>query len=148
MGRKTHGSIRVQEGEPIISASETSLESLLSVPSVVSLQAMRIPFLLLGLLAALSLREPVRSADAPFVAPAAYCEAVGAADAPDARYTGPAVPDWMVPALYSKDEIKAQKKAKVDPARAVVWRCMQGKVWACVQGNSPTARRTGKWRRP
>lgn len=109
----------------------------MSVPSVVSLQAMRIPFLLLGLLAALSLPEPVRSADAPFVDPAAYCEAVGAADAPDARYTGPAVPDWMVPALYSKDEIKAQKKAKVDPARAVVWRCMQGKVWACVQGNSP-----------
>jgi len=34
------------------------------------------------------------------------------------------VPDWMVPALYSKDEIKAQKISKVDPARAVVWRCI------------------------
>ena len=43
----------------------------------------------------------------------------------------------MVPALYSKDEIKAQKKSKVDPARAIVWRCMGGKIWACVQGNAP-----------
>lgn len=43
----------------------------------------------------------------------------------------------MVGALYSKDELKAQKKAKVDPARAVAWRCMGGKVFACVQGNSP-----------
>ena len=80
---------------------------------------------------------PAQAADAPFTDPASYCKAAGDIDAPDARYTGPAVPDWMVPALYSKDEIKAQKKAEVDPARAIVWRCMQGKVFGCVQGNSP-----------
>jgi hypothetical protein len=77
------------------------------------------------------------AADKPFSDAVAYCQAVSTVDAPGARYTGPAVPDWMVGALYSKDELKAQKKAKVDPARAVVWRCMGGKVFACVQGNSP-----------
>jgi hypothetical protein len=78
-----------------------------------------------------------KAADKPFTDAVAYCQAVGTVDAPDARYTGPAVPDWMVVALYSTDEIKAQKKSKVDPARAVVWRCMGGKVFGCVQGNSP-----------
>jgi hypothetical protein len=96
---------------------------------------MRAAILIVGLLAALA--APVHAADKPFTDAASYCQATGNADAPDARYAGPAVPDWMVPALYSKDEIKAQKKAKVDPARAIVWRCMGGKIWACVQGNSP-----------
>jgi hypothetical protein len=77
------------------------------------------------------------AADKPFTDAVAYCQAVTTEDAPDARYAGPAVPDWMVPALYTKDEIEAQKKSKVDPARAVVWRCMGGKIWACVQGNAP-----------
>jgi hypothetical protein len=67
----------------------------------------------------------------------AYCKAVGNADTPDARYTGPKVADWMVTALFSKDELKAQKASKVDPARAIVWRCMQGRVLGCVQANSP-----------
>ena len=91
---------------------------------------------------------PAQAADAPFTDPASYCKAAGDIDAPDARYTGPAVPDWMVPALYSKDEIKAQKKAKVDPARAIVWRCMQGKVWGCVQGNSPICGKANQEMKP
>jgi hypothetical protein len=104
---------------------------------------MRVSLLTFGLLAVLSLSLPgllpARAADAQAALsdPVPYCQAVGAVDAPDARYAGPAVPDWMVTALYSKDEIKAQKAAKVDPARAIVWRCMQGKVYGCVQGNSP-----------
>lgn len=98
---------------------------------------MRAASLVFGLVAALAMPAPARAADKPFTDAVAYCQAVANVDAPDARYTGPAVPEWMVPALYSKDEIKAQKKAKVDPARAIVWRCMQAKVWACAQGNSP-----------
>ena len=43
----------------------------------------------------------------------------------------------MVPALYTPQEIKTQTEAGVDPARAIVWRCMGGKIWACVQGNAP-----------
>jgi len=91
---------------------------------------------------------PALAANAPFTDPVAYCMAVGNVDAPDAKYTGPRVPDWMVPALYSKDEIKAQKKAKVDPARAIVWRCMQGKVFGCVQGNSPICGKANQEMKP
>ena len=40
------------------------------------------------------------------------------------------------------------KASKVDPARAVVWRCMQGKVWACVQGNSPICGKANQEMRP
>ena len=106
-------------------------------------EAMRAPSLTTTLGAALALlgvglvTAPGRAADKPFTDAIAYCQAVGNVDAPDARYTGAPVPDWMVGALYSKDEIKAQKASKIDPARAIVWRCMGSKVWACVQGNSP-----------
>ena len=110
---------------------------------------MRILILRGSLLSMLALGWPAHAADKPFTDAASYCQAVGTADAPDARYTGPAVPDWMIAALYSKDEIKAQKKAKVDPARAIVWRCMGGKIWACVQGNARSAARpTRRWRPP
>jgi hypothetical protein len=41
--------------------------------------------------------------------PVAYCQAVGTIDAPDAKYKGPAVPDWMVAKAYPPEAIKAQK---------------------------------------
>jgi hypothetical protein len=88
---------------------------------------------LLVALPVLVLISPAHAADATLADPVAYCQAVANADA---RYTGPRVPDWMIAALY-KDGLKAQKKAKLDPARAVVWRCMGRKIFACVQGNSP-----------
>jgi len=133
--------------EPILSASEASLESVPSVLSAVSLEGMKVPTLIFSVLAGFAFFSqclaPAHAADAsaPFVDPVAYCKAVGAVDAPDARYTEPAVPDWMVAALYSIEEIKAQKSAKVDPARAVVWRCMQGKVYGCVQATARSAAR-------
>jgi hypothetical protein len=98
---------------------------------------MRAAILIFGLLTALLLRAPAHAADQPFTDAVAYCQTVDNVDAPDARYTGPAVPDWMVPALYTNDAVQAQRKAKVDPTRAIVWRCMGGKIWACVQGNAP-----------
>jgi hypothetical protein len=99
--------------------------------------------LIFGLLGGVVLAMPgIRSAawaqkDTAFNEPVSYCKAVGDIDAPDATYKGPAVPDWMVAALYTAQEIKAQKSSGVDPKRAVVWRCMGRAVWACVQGNSP-----------
>jgi hypothetical protein len=69
--------------------------------------------------------------------PAAYCKAVGTIDAPDATYKGPAVPDWMVAAVYTPAEIKAQKSDGMDPRKAIVWRCAGGAVLTCVQGNNP-----------
>ena len=69
---------------------------------------MRSLVLILGLLAVLGLAPSAADAAAPFTDASAYCAAVGNQDTPDARYTGPKVPDWMVPALYTPDEIKAQ----------------------------------------
>jgi hypothetical protein len=43
----------------------------------------------------------------------------------------------MVERAYPAEAIAAQKKAGVDPARAIVWRCANGAVLICVQGNSP-----------
>jgi len=58
--------------------------------------------------------------------PVAYCQTVGTIDAPDAKYKGPAVPDWMVKKAYPPEAIKAQKDAGMDPKRAIVWRCASG----------------------
>ena len=54
--------------------------------------------------------------------PVAYCQAVGTLDAPDAKYKGPAVPDWMVKKAYPPEAIEAQKDAGMDPKRSIVWR--------------------------
>jgi len=69
--------------------------------------------------------------------PVAYCQSVGTIDAPDAKYKGPAVPDWMVAKAYPPEAIKARKSAGMDPAKTIVWRCASGAVLMCVQGNSP-----------
>jgi len=69
--------------------------------------------------------------------PVAYCKAVGTIDAPDTKYKGPAVPDWMVAKAYPPEAIKAQKSAGMNPAKTIVWRCASGAVLMCVQGNSP-----------
>jgi hypothetical protein len=113
---------------------------------------MRVPIITFTLVVALASLFPglgsAHAAGTPFTDAAAFCQSVGDADAPDARYAGPAVPDWMVAALYSKEEIKAQKASALDPARAVVWRCMGGKVWGCVQGNSPICGKANHEMRP
>ncbi len=64
--------------------------------------------------------------------PFRYCAAVGTIDAPDARYTGPAVPDVIAEGL---------RKAFNTPntpldvyQRGSFWRCMDGKVYACSVG--------------
>ncbi len=104
---------------------------------------MRVLALVLGLLASLSLSsahaadKPASGSPSTFADPVPYCQAVSTIDAPDARYKGPAVPDWIVSALYTKEELAAQKGSGVDPRRSIVWRCMQGSVFGCVQANSP-----------
>jgi hypothetical protein len=80
--------------------------------------------------------------------PIAYCKAAGTIDAPDASYKGPAVPDWMVAAVYTPAELKAQKSGGKDPRRAIVWRCAAGAVLVCVQGNSPHCGKASTSRAP
>jgi hypothetical protein len=76
---------------------------------------------------------PAPAAEAPFTDPFAYCAAVGTIDAPDARYTGSAMPETVVAAMRSAmstpdapDELFAEGRA--------VWRCLDSKVYACAVG--------------
>jgi hypothetical protein len=111
---------------------------------------MRVPILILGLLTGLSFSlsclagAPAKLGDKPqagssstvFTDPVPYCKAVGTIDPPDGRYQGPAVADWMASALYTPQEIAAQKAAGIDVARSIVWRCTRGSVFGCVQPNN------------
>ena len=91
----------------------------------------------LVLLAALLTLSAAKAETGALNDPVAYCQAVGTIDAPDAKYKGPAVPDWMVAKAYPPEAIKAQKDAGMDPKRSIVWRCASGTVLICVQGNAP-----------
>ena len=64
--------------------------------------------------------------------PVGYCRAVGTIDAPDQRYLGPAVPDWMAGAL--RRATGAPATAPREPFRQAVWRCDEGEVLACAVG--------------
>lgn len=71
--------------------------------------------------------------------PFTYCAEVGTIDAPDARYTGPAVPESIARGLQ-----KAFGVAPSEPLaafeRGTSWRCMDGAVYACnVGANLPCA---------
>lgn len=65
--------------------------------------------------------------------PFAYCAAVGTIDAPDARYTGAAMPESVARALQTA----SQDAANVPLAQLMqdsVWRCMDGSLYACTVG--------------
>jgi hypothetical protein len=68
----------------------------------------------------------------PWTDPAPYCRAVGTIDAPDARYAGPAVPDWIARALMRATHAPAS--APVSVFRHAAWRCLDGAVLACSVG--------------
>jgi putative hemolysin/predicted secreted protein len=76
---------------------------------------------------------PPTSAAPSYADAFAYCSAVGNVDVPDARYTGPKMPDAVLTALV--------KAAKISPdmpkdllTQASFWRCMNSKVYACTVG--------------
>ena len=70
--------------------------------------------------------------------PVTYCRAVGTIDAPDARYGGPPMPDWIARAL--KRAMHAPASAPIAPFRRAAWRCLDGAVLACATGaNIPCA---------
>jgi hypothetical protein len=64
----------------------------------------------------------VPAAEPDFADPFAYCAAVGTVDAPDQRFTGPAVPPAIAAAL--------QVPAATDSSQ-VRWRCVDRSVLAC-----------------
>ncbi|HVM72278.1 MAG TPA: hypothetical protein VMT91_11005 [Anaerolineales bacterium] len=78
--------------------------------------------------------SPVSSSSTPlqhssYSDPFAYCAAVGTIDAPDARYTGPAIPDSIIQAMLKQGVITAQMPPEFQ--KHSVWRCMNSSVWAC-----------------
>lgn len=73
-----------------------------------------------------------RHAAAAWTDPAAYCRAVGTIDAPDARYAGPAMPDWIARGLMAA--LHAPASAPLSAFRHGAWRCLDGAVLACATG--------------
>jgi hypothetical protein len=64
--------------------------------------------------------------------PFAYCAAVGSADAPDARYTGPDAPEAVAAGL--RTEFNTPDTPLEVYQRGMYWRCMDGQVYACAVG--------------
>jgi len=87
---------------------------------------MRVIAVVLWVAAACVSAVAAESYDNPF----AYCAAVGTIDAPDARFSGPAIPAAVMRGLQKA--IAAPPDAP--PLPGVVWRCMDGKVYACTVG--------------
>ena len=61
--------------------------------------------------------------------PFAYCKAVGTLDAPDARYTGPALPDALIEGMVKAGLVT--EDAPADFKDNAVWRCADSAVWIC-----------------
>jgi hypothetical protein len=71
--------------------------------------------------------------------PFAYCAAVGTADTPDVRYTGPRMPDVLAQGLRKATGASVDAPIEMFTTGAY-WRCMDGKVYACTVGaNLPCA---------
>jgi hypothetical protein len=87
------------------------------------------------------LRAGVALTAGHFDDPFAYCAAVGTIDAPDARYTGPALPQAVARGLKAALDLAAQ--APLEPLlRNSIWRCMDDKLYACTIGaNLPCAQK-------
>ncbi|MGC8786903.1 MAG: hypothetical protein ACP5Q1_05700 [Anaerolineae bacterium] len=76
--------------------------------------------------------QPTPTKPLAFADPFAYCAAVGTMDTPDARYTGPAMPDSVIQAMVAQGIVSAD--APPEFQKNAVWRCMDGKVWVCHYG--------------
>jgi hypothetical protein len=95
-----------------------------------------------------SLRAGVALTEGHFDDPFAYCAAVGTIDAPDARFTGPAMPEAVVRGLKAALDLPADLSDAALAGNSVL-RCMDGKVYACTVGaNLPCSERADTGRKP
>lgn len=69
-----------------------------------------------------------------FTDPFAYCAAVGTVDAPDGRYSGPALPEPVVRPILRLGLVSPDAPQEIIGHAA--WRCMSGKVLVCHFGNN------------
>ena len=87
-------------------------------------------------------------AQAPSLAdPQAYCRAVGTIDAPDSRFTGASVPDWIRAAFFTPDQVAAIKAGR-QPDYGIAWRCVGGEVLACQNAQTPSCMKPDTDRTP
>lgn len=84
---------------------------------------------------------------ATYTDPFAYCEAVNTIDSPDARYTGPKVPETIAEGL--RKVFNTPDTPIEIYMRGTFWRCMNGKVYACTVGaNLPCEAKANTNRKP
>jgi hypothetical protein len=79
--------------------------------------------------------------------PQAYCRAVGTIDAPDSRFAGTGIPDWIRAAFFTPEQI-ADIKAGRQPDYGVAWRCVRGEVLACQNAQTPSCMKPDTDRTP
>jgi len=86
-------------------------------------------------------------AQSHFTDPFAYCAALGTVDNPDARYTGPKMPEAIIKGLTRKGVVSADAPREFN--ENAIWRCMDGKVLACHFGaNIPCLEKASLSRTP
>ena len=73
--------------------------------------------------------SPTAADQSTYDDPFAYCAAVGTADAPDAPYTGVALPESIVQGMVQQGIVSADAPGEIQ--KNAVWRCMDGWVWVC-----------------
>jgi hypothetical protein len=101
------------------------------------MQLLLYTFLLLVVTTLIGCSSPPAPAATPTPAtysdPFAYCAAVGTVDTPDARYTGPQLPETVISGVKKALDMPADVPAEV-LQQGTFWRCMNGQVYACFVG--------------
>ena len=108
---------------------------------------MRSAFMFIVCLAILGDGRGVFAQTPSFTDPQAYCRAVGTIDAPDQRFTGTGVPDWIRAAFFTPEQIAAIKAGR-QPDYGVAWRCLGGEVLACQNAQTPSCMKPDTDRTP
>jgi len=103
--------------------------------------------IIIAMLGLLPIGGPALAQGGQFTDPSAYCQAVGTISAPDTRYGGVGVPDWIRAAFLTPQEIAAQKEGR-QPDYGIAWRCVQGSVLACQNAQTPSCMKPDTSRTP
>src|SRR5258708_7920584 len=103
--------------------------------------------IIIAMLGLLPIGGPALAQGGQFTDPSAYCQAVGTISAPDTRYGGVGVPDWIRAAFLTPREIAAQKEGR-QPDYGIAWRCVQGGVLACQNAQTPSCMKPDTSRTP
>ena len=89
----------------------------------------RVLWIVLVVLIAAGCSSAPKTYDDPF----AYCAAVGTQDAPDARYTGEAVPDSVISGYLQAAGLSGSTEPIDVLRQSTTWRCMDGSVMCCAK---------------